>query len=351
MEAQCKCVECTTSHIMDNDYKRDLQNLILRMCRMIFRALQEGTNTANLRTIKQKMYHGDVNSKYDLDQFIGIFKSAKYLPYIAGVHHDPISTVTFDFNWEIKEHKENMDSIILISKDWYKPFLEYVGKMDRWRQHYWRDVTESSPHAEELLRSIKDRLPGFKYLYDFHWNVTTTFEQQQEPSVLLLASECGVFAIVVIKFWNQDNHHSDEPEIYNEWVRAYKLYAAEKHGNKCLMVIGATYTNDPDVMEPLEFVDEIDYSIALSVQSFATTAPHFTSHSNVKRIIPWTSKPTENVLQAAQAHFRRMPINPGKCPAVVGTEWIYYGGKTDSECDEYDLNDDYKCYYDNRNFY
>ncbi|CAG8458592.1 4195_t:CDS:2 [Acaulospora colombiana] len=336
---------------MDNDYKRDLQNLILRMCRMVFHAIQEGTYVANLRTMKQKMFHGDISSKCDLDQFIGTFKSAKYLPYVAGVHYDPISTVTFDFNWEIKEHKENMDNLISISKVWYIPFLEYVGKMHRWRYHCWRDVTESSPHAEELLNGIMNHLPGFRYLYDFHWNATLTssFQQPQEPCVLLLASECGVFAIVVVKFRSRNGDNGLYHQ-YHEWVKAYKIYAAEKHGNKCLSVIGATYTSDPEVSEPLEFVDELDYSIALSVQS-SSSEQRFTSHSNVKTILPWMSKPTENVLQAAQSHFRKMPINPGKCAAVVGTEWIYEGGNTDSDYEEYDLNDDYGYYYDNGNYY
>ncbi|CAG8591982.1 1084_t:CDS:2 [Diversispora eburnea] len=291
---------------MNDDYKRDLQNMVLQMCRLIFRAIQEGINRNNMnevQTMTQKIFHGDISSKHDLDQFILIFKSSKYLSHLSGSYGN--------------------DS------------TNYVYKMDRWKRHCWKNVTESSPYDDKLLKSIIDHLPGFKYLYDFHW----TF---QEPCVLLLTSDCGVFVIVIIKFWNQDSEKEDEPAIYSqyhEWVRLYKAYTVEKHGNKCLTVIGATYTNDPDIVKPLEFVDEIDYSIARAVQSFVFkpsdmeqlfSAPQESTKvfSRTKTKIPWTSKPTDNI-QIVKANFRKMPINPGKCAAVVGTEWIYDGGNTE----------------------
>ncbi|CAG8783819.1 24424_t:CDS:1, partial [Gigaspora margarita] len=281
---ECKCVECVTSHVMDNEYRRDMQNLVLKLCRIIFQSIQEIRNKITTQKITQKVFHGDICSKQALDQISRIFKFVKYFTYSGGEYYNSNNAITFTFSYEWKfiENDNNIDHIITIIKEWYKPFLEYLFKIDRWSRHSWKSVAaktisipgigieENERKADEFLGNILNYIPEFKYLYDFHWN-DKTHNQLQDPCVLFLASDCGVFAIVVIKFWHQYLDDDDDPEIYvqyQEWVKAYKAYAIEKHGNKLVSVIGATYTTNPDVMEPLEFLDDVDLSIARAINSY-----------------------------------------------------------------------------------
>ncbi|CAG8669779.1 24606_t:CDS:1, partial [Dentiscutata erythropus] len=270
---ECKCVECVTSQVMDSDYKRDMQNLVLKLGRIIFQAIQERRNKLPTQTLTQKLFHGDICSKQALDQIARIFKSLKYFTYTNGEYHSSNNntaiTFKFSYEWNFVEIDNNIDHIITIGKEWYKPFLEYLYKMDRWSRYCWKHISNNDK-IDEFLENIVSYIPEFKYLYDFHWN-NETYNQLQDPCVLLLASDCGVFAIIVIKFWHQYLDDDEEPEVYDkyhEWVKTYKAHAAEKHGNKLATVIGATYTNNPDVMEPLEFVDEIDLSIARAVNFY-----------------------------------------------------------------------------------
>ncbi|CAG8472724.1 9543_t:CDS:2 [Scutellospora calospora] len=337
----CKCVECVTSHVMESDYARDIQNLVLRLCRIIFQAIQERKNKLTFQTMDQKIFHGDICSKLSLDQIAQIFKSAKCFTYIDGKYYLPGNTkVTFSYEWNLADSDNNLNHIIAIGKKWYGPFLDYVLKMDRFKRHFLKNDNN------ELLNNIVSCIPEFKYLYDFHWN--NEIYKHQDPCVLLLASDCGVFAIVVIKLWDEYLDDDKDPKIYKEWVKSYKKYAVEKHGNKFVTVIGATYTNKPGVMEPLEFVDEIDYSISRTINSykptpepsdqfFPVTREQVTPflQPNSKFVLPWASKQTGSHIQPVPIKITKMPLNPGKSPAVTGLDYIYDGGQTESDFEDY----------------
>ncbi|CAG8494688.1 4088_t:CDS:2, partial [Racocetra fulgida] len=283
-----------------------------------------------------------------LDQIARLFKPVKYFNYIGGKYlPNNNSEITFSYDWNLPDHDNNIDHIISITKDWYRPFLDYICKIDRWRRHYWREeVANSIPNPDELLNNIVSYIPEFKYLYDFHWNDhwnahwndhwnvywnKESYNPLQDPCVLFLASDCGVFAIVVINFCRQNIVDDDnDPHVYDQyldWVKAYKAYATEKHGNKLVTVIGAIYTNNPDLMEPLEFVDEIDRSIARSINTY--TPKSFSDTKFLSAPLNFTKMPLNPGKSAAVIGL--MPLNPGKSTAVIGLSGIYDNGKTESD--------------------
>jgi hypothetical protein len=306
---KCKCVECTTSRVMDVAFKRDLQHLVLTLCRVLFNNIQDKISYRNSQSIYQKMYHGDISCINDLHPFVKIFKTAKYLQFRTVSFNNSTTKIVFNYQWDLRDQELNLNHLIEISKIYYQSFLSFFYKIDRWRRLSLKSLTDSM-----ILSRIEHFIPGFKYLYDFHWITNSSNSSADsldspniisplnflpagyDPNVFFLASDFGVCVVVVVKSYYQDYIYKspqDLNEEFNEYidlVNNYKKYATERHENKLLTVIGATFTEDPNCIYPVEFVDEIDRSIAKAVQSYSnsSTSPSSTLsiyHGNIHTYI------------------------------------------------------------------
>ncbi len=276
---KCKCVECTTSRVMDIAFKRDLQHLVLTLCRILFNNIQEKVPYKNSQLINQKMYHGDISCIADLHPFIKIFKTANYLQFKTVTFNYSSSKIIFNYQWDLKDQDLNLNHLIEISKIYYQSFLSFLYKIDRWKRLSLKSITDSI-----ILSKIEHYIHGFKYLYDFHCSTNLTDSpnissfnflstEYEPPGVFFLASDFGVCVVVVVKkYYENLLYGRDFDEEHNEYidlVNNYKKYATERHENKLLTVIGATFTEDPNCVYPFEFVDEIDRSIARAVLSYS----------------------------------------------------------------------------------
>ncbi|RIA88632.1 hypothetical protein C1645_877282, partial [Glomus cerebriforme] len=385
---KCKCVECTTSRVMDVAFKRDLQHLVLTLCRILFNNIQEKVSYKHSQSISQKMYHGDISCIGDLHPFIKIFKTAKYLQFKTVTFNYSSSKIMFNYQWDLNDQESNLNHLIEISKIYYQSFLSFFYKIDRWRRLSLKSLTNSS-----ILSNIEQFLPGFKYLYDFHWITNSTIssvdspdlpnipsfsflsteDKLLEPGVFFLASDFGVCIVVIIKKYYQDlmcksrQDLNDEYNGYIDLVNNYKKYATERHGNKLLTVIGATFTEDPNCLYPFEFVDEIDCSIAKSVQLYSGSTSSLSTLSiyqaprqePVRTYEPtpeiygqsWDQQP--DLTQRGPTQLMKMPLNPGKSAPIVGADWAYYhqtSENNDFEENNYYFNNpdynNYNSYYD-----
>ncbi|CAB4381496.1 unnamed protein product [Rhizophagus irregularis] len=373
---KCKCVECTTSRVMDLDFKRDLQHLVLTLCRILFNNIQEKISYRNSQSLCQKMYHGDISCIDDLHPFVKIFKMANYLQFRTVSFNNSTTKIIFNYQWDLQDQDLNLNHLIEISKFYYQSFLSFFYKIDRWRRLSLKSLTNSM-----ILSRIEHFIPGFKYLYDFHWisdssnsssnslNSSSVFSSlnylaaDYDPNVFFLASDFGVCIVVIVKNYYRDSIYKspqDLNEEFNEYidlVNNYKKYATERHENKLLTVIGATFTEDPNCIYPVEFVDEIDRSIANAVQSYSNSTsssstlgiyqaprqePARTYEAN-KEIYgqSWDHHP--ELTQKGFTQLMKMPLNPGKSAPIVGVDWGYYQQDNDFEQNEY-FNQDYNNY-------
>nr|CAG8464993.1 5171_t:CDS:2 [Entrophospora candida] len=125
------------------------------------------------------------------------------------------TTSNIVFEWNLNDQAYIIDHILLkISKTWYSPFIDYLCKVDRWQRNSWMIISTTIASASSnyygggfdgnggiFLNVIENCLVGFKYLYDFHWNLMDDdlLGLYNEKGVFLLASECGVFIIILVK--------------------------------------------------------------------------------------------------------------------------------------------------------
>ncbi|CAI2169200.1 16230_t:CDS:2 [Funneliformis geosporum] len=342
---------------MDVNFKRDLQHLVITLCRILFNNIQENSTCKSFQQINQRMHHGDISCIADLNPFIELFRTAKYLQFETVTFNYSSSTIIFNYQWDPRDHDLNLNHLIEISKYHYQSFIPFIYKIDRWRRRSLESLTTSS-----ILSHIEYYLPGFKYLYDFHWitdslnlslTLPNTYPSEQEPGILFLTSDFGVSVVVVIKRYCEDLMYESSYDLakdsddYVDLVKKYKKYAADKHANKLLTVIGATYTEDPNCLYPFKFVDEIDSSIARSVQlcsgSTSTSSPvniyQAPRQETAKSYDPNTTIYGQSWVQPSEPAQKvqplKMPINPGKSAPVVGADWVYDNTCENNDFDEY----------------
>ncbi|GES95760.1 hypothetical protein GLOIN_2v1705704 [Rhizophagus clarus] len=337
---KCKCVECTTSRVMDGAFKRDLQHLVLTLCRILFNNIQEKMTFRNSQSISLKITVSFINSS---------------------------SKIAFNYQWDFKDQESNLNHLIEISQIYYHSFLSFFYKIDRWRRLSLKSLTNST-----ILSRIEHFMPGFKYLYDFHW-ITNSLDlpgdsfdssnfislnflsTEYDPNVFFLASDFGVCVVVIVKNYYQD---SDLDVEYFDLVSNYKKYATERHENKLITVIGATFNEDPNCIYPIEFADETDRSIARAVQSCSNSTSTSTTLSiyQAPRQEPAkTYEPNKEIYgqswdhhpeltQKGSTQLMKMPLNPGKSAPIVGADWAYYHQNNDFEQNIYFNSRDYNNY-------
>ncbi|CAJ0754946.1 21189_t:CDS:2 [Entrophospora sp. SA101] len=202
------------------------------------------------------------------------------------------TTSNIVFEWNLNDQAYIIDHILLkISKTWYSPFIDYLCKVDRWQRNSWMIISTTIASASSnyygggfdgnggiFLNVIENCLVGFKYLYDFHWNL-------MDDDLLGLYNEKGEDDEVEMNMdEGEDNNEEEEDltEYYNGLVEDYKAYAIKKHGNKLLTSVKNWYENK---ISQLSFKDSIKMSSSSSYPYIRKYAPATTT--------AWTQKQTE----------------------------------------------------------